>query len=70
MEGAIDVEAEKDKLKTELVYLQGFLKSVEKKLSNEKFVNNAPEKVVAIEKQKKADALAKLETIEASLKVI
>jgi valyl-tRNA synthetase len=70
MEGAIDVEAEKDKLKTELVYLQGFLKLVEKKLSNEKFVNNAPEKVVAIEKQKKADALAKLETIEASLKVL
>ncbi|GGE41409.1 valine--tRNA ligase [Psychroflexus planctonicus] len=70
MDGAIDVEAEKEKLQTELVYLQGFLKSVEKKLSNEKFVNNAPEKVVAIEKQKQADALAKIETIEASLKAL
>jgi valyl-tRNA synthetase len=43
------------------------LKSVQKKLSNERFVNNAPEKVVAIEKQKEADALAKIETIEKSL---
>lgn len=68
MDGAIDVEAEKEKLNEELDYLQGFLKSVEKKLSNDKFVNNAPEKVVAIEKQKQADALAKIETIEASLK--
>jgi valyl-tRNA synthetase len=70
MDGAIDLEAEKEKLETELVYLKGFLNAVEKKLANDKFVNNAPEKVVVIEKQKKADALAKMETIEASLKAL
>ncbi|MGM0635979.1 MAG: valine--tRNA ligase [Bacteroidota bacterium] len=67
MKGAIDVEAEKEKLNEELQYLQGFLKSVEKKLTNERFVNNAPEKVVDLERKKKADALAKIETIQASL---
>ncbi len=67
MAGAIDVEAEIEKLQEELKYNQGFLKSVEKKLSNERFVNNAPEKVVAMEKQKKADAEAKIEAIEQSL---
>jgi valyl-tRNA synthetase len=40
---------------------------VRKKLSNERFVNNAPEKVVAIEKKKEADALAKIETLKSSL---
>ncbi len=66
--GAVDVEAEKKKIKEELTYTEGFLKSVEKKLSNERFVNNAPEKVVAIEKSKKADAEAKIEALKASLK--
>ncbi|MCM8567941.1 valine--tRNA ligase [Gramella jeungdoensis] len=66
--GAIDVEAEKKKIEEELNYTQGFLKSVEKKLSNERFVNNAPEKVVAVEKAKKADAEAKIEALKASLK--
>ena len=66
--GSIDVEAEIDKLEEELKYNEGFLKSVEKKLSNERFVNNAPEKVVAIEKAKKADTEAKIEAIKASLK--
>ena len=64
---AIDVEAEKAKLEEELKYNEGFLKSVQKKLSNERFVNNAPEKVIAIERQKEADALSKIETIKASL---
>ena len=65
--GAIDVEAEREKLQEELGYTEGFLKSVEKKLSNERFVNNAPEKVVAIEKAKKADAEAKIEALKTSL---
>ncbi|MBW2962975.1 valine--tRNA ligase [Mesonia aestuariivivens] len=65
--GAIDVEAEIEKLQEELKYNQGFLKSVEKKLSNERFVNNAPKQVVAIEKQKQADAEAKIEAIKQSL---
>jgi valyl-tRNA synthetase len=67
MFGAIDVEAEIKKLTEELNYTEGFLKSVQKKLSNERFVNNAPEQVVASEKKKEADALAKIETLKASL---
>ncbi len=67
MEGAIDVEAEKVKIQEELKYTKGFLMSVEKKLSNERFVNNAPEKVIAIERKKQADAEAKIETLEKSL---
>jgi len=67
MTGAIDIEAEIAKLQEELQYTEGFLKSVQKKLSNERFVSGAPEKVVAMEKQKEADALAKIDTIKASL---
>ena len=64
---AIDVEAEVKKLNDELDYTRGFLKSVEKKLSNERFVNNAPPKVVEIERKKVADAEAKIKTLEKSL---
>lgn len=67
VEGAIDVDAEIIKLKAELKYTEGFLQSVRKKLSNERFVNSAPEQVVAIEKKKEADAVAKIETIKESL---
>ncbi|MDO6597813.1 valine--tRNA ligase [Oceanihabitans sp. 2_MG-2023] len=67
MDGAIDVEAEIKKLTEELNYTEGFLKSVQKKLSNERFVAGAPEQVVASEKKKEADALAKIETLKASL---
>lgn len=67
MEGLIDVAAEREALQKDLDYTRGFLKSVEKKLSNERFVNNAPEKVVAAEQQKKADAEAKIKALEESL---
>lgn len=67
MGDAIDVEAERAKLQQELEYTEGFLKSVQKKLSNERFVNNAPEQVVASERKKEADAIAKIQTITASL---
>jgi valyl-tRNA synthetase len=67
VEGAIDIEAERVKLKEELQYYKGFLMSVDKKLTNERFVNNAPEQVVNLEKQKKTDALAQIQTIKASL---
>ena len=63
----IDIEAEIKKLKEELEYVQGSLRIVEKKLSNERFVNNAPEKVVELEKKKKADALAKIKVLEEKL---
>ncbi len=63
----IDVEAETKKLTDELTYLEGFLASVMKKLSNERFVNSAPEKVVANEYAKKADAEAKITAIKERL---
>ena len=66
--GNIDVAAEIAKLTEELKYTQGFLRSVQGKLSNEKFVGGAPEKVLEIERKKEADALAKIATIEQSLK--
>ena len=63
----IDTEAEKAKIEEEIKYLNGFLVGVNKKLSNERFVNSAPEKVVAIEKKKQADALEKVKQLEAKL---
>jgi valyl-tRNA synthetase len=65
--GAIDVEAEIAKLTEELNYTKGFLRSVQGKLSNEKFVAGAPEQVIANERKKEADALAKIATLEQSL---
>lgn len=65
--GAIDIESEIRKIEEELRYTKGFLQSVQKKLSNKRFVNNAPEKVIAIERKKQADAEAKIETLEKSL---
>jgi valyl-tRNA synthetase len=65
--GAIDMEAEIAKIQEELKYTKGFLTSVQKKLSNERFVNNAPEKVIEVERKKQADAEAKIETLEKSL---
>ena len=64
---SIDLEAEKEKMEEELNYTKGFLKSVQGKLKNEKFVTGAPEQVVAIEKQKEADALAKIAILEEKL---
>ena len=63
----IDTEAEIKKLEEELAYAQGFLKSVEAKLSNEKFVNGAPAAVVDKERKKKSDAKAKIKVIEQQL---
>ena len=63
----IDVEAEVKKLNAELKRAEGFLFGITKKLGNERFVNNAPEKVLALERKKEADTLAKIETIKASL---
>ncbi|OZV69387.1 valine--tRNA ligase [Winogradskyella aurantia] len=68
MNESVDIESELKKLQEELDYTQGFLKAVQKKLSNQRFVDNAPEKVVEIERQKEADALAKIETLMSSLK--
>ncbi len=63
----IDVEAEKAKITKEIDYYEGFKKSVEKKLSNERFVANAPAAVVEGERKKLADADSKLATLRATL---
>ena len=68
--GMIDTEAERAKLEQDLAYYEGFLKSVMAKLSNERFVQNAPEKVVANERAKKSDAEAKIAAIKAQLEAL
>lgn len=67
LEGKIDLEEEKQRIQKELDYTKGFLKSVEKKLSNERFVSGAPEAVVNNEKKKRDDAEAQIKALEASL---
>src|SRR5690554_3119325 len=63
----LDVEKERENLQKELAYTRGFLDSVAKKLNNERFVNSAPEAVVAAEKKKMADAQGKINALEESL---
>jgi valyl-tRNA synthetase len=65
--GAINLDEEIAKLEEELKYTNGFLNSVRGKLSNEKFVSGAPQKVIEMERKKEADALAKIATIQQSL---
>ena len=67
LSNAIDIEAELKKLEAELKYAQGFLKTVMGKLGNERFVQNAPEAVVAMERKKKADAEEKIKSLEESI---
>jgi len=66
----IDVDAERERLNADLVYLQGFLKSVDAKLNNERFVQNAKPEIVDNERNKKADAEAKIKIIEESLAML
>ena len=63
----IDVDAERQRLSKELEYNVGFLKSVQVKLGNEKFVANAKPELIANEKKKQADAEAKIKAIEEQL---
>jgi valyl-tRNA synthetase len=65
--GAVNIEEEIAKLTEELNYTKGFLRSVQGKLSNEKFVAGAPEKVLEMERKKESDALSKIATIEQSI---
>jgi valyl-tRNA synthetase len=67
LEGLIDLNKERERIQKEINRLEGFLKGVEKKLSNEGFVNNAPDEVVEKEKQKKADAQTNLEKLTKQL---
>jgi valyl-tRNA synthetase len=66
-EKEIDTASQKEQLLKDLDYLKGFLSSVEKKLGNERFVQNAKPEVVDIERRKKADAEAKIRAIEESI---
>ncbi len=63
----VNAEEEIEKLKKELQKAEGFLSSVQKKLSNERFMSNAPDQVVATERKKESDTLAKIKTIKQSL---
>lgn len=66
----VDLGAEKEALEKELTYMEGFLQSVEKKLSNERFVSGAPAQVLENERKKQSDAQAKISAIRASLAAI
>ena len=63
----VDLEAEKEAARTELDHLRKFLKGIQGKLANERFVSGAPEAVVAMERKKEADTLAKIAALEAKL---
>ena len=65
--GLVDMDEEIKKLEADLQYAEGFLQNVLKKLSNEQFVSHAPEKVVALERKKQADAEEKLRILRAQL---
>ncbi|MBK9290024.1 MAG: valine--tRNA ligase [Bacteroidetes bacterium] len=67
---SVNTEEERRKLMAELEYTRGFLRSVEAKLSNERFVANAPAKVIEIERKKKSDALARIEVLEKQLALL
>ena len=63
----IDTEAEIQKAEAELKHLEGFLAGIRKKLSNERFVSNAPEQVVALERKKEADSLEKIAALKETI---
>ena len=67
---SIDIGAETQKIQEELDYNKGFLVSIQKKLKNERFVNNAPEKVILMERKKESDTLSKIAMLEERLKSI
>ncbi len=70
LEGLIDSSEEKEKLKKELDYTRGFLATVQKKLGNERFVSGAPDQVIEAEKNKQADAEAKIKALVEQLAVL
>jgi valyl-tRNA synthetase len=67
LEGLIDLEKERKRIQKEIEKMQGYLKSTEKKLANEKFVQNAPDEIVEKERQKKKDAESNLEKLRKQL---
>ncbi len=67
LEGKVDVAKEREAILKDIEYQRGFMASVDKKLSNEKFVNSAPPQVIEMERKKKADAESKIKALEESL---
>ncbi len=67
LEGKIDVAKEREAILKDIEYQRGFMASVDKKLSNEKFVSSAPPQVIEIERKKKADAESKIKALEENL---
>lgn len=68
--GKIDIESEKNKILADLDYFKGFLSSVMKKLDNERFIQNAPDSILELERKKRADAELKIKSLEESLKAL
>jgi len=66
-ENLADASSQKEQLQKDLDYFEGFLASVEKKLGNERFVQNAKPEIIELERKKKADAEAKIKAIKESL---
>ncbi len=66
----IDAEAEIQKAEAEIKRLEGFMMGIQKKLSNERFVQNAPEQVVALERKKLSDAESKIAALQETLKAL
>ena len=70
LEGFVNKDEERSKLEAELEYQRKFLCSVQAKLSNEKFTAHAPAQVVALERKKESDALARIEAIQKALQAL
>ena len=70
LEGLVDNSEERSRLEAELARQKGFLEGVRRKLGNENFTAHAPEAVVAMERKKEADALARIEALEKSLEAL
>ena len=69
-EATIDISVQREQMEKDLKYLTGFIASVDKKLDNEKFVKNAKPEVIENERKKRADAVAKMKTLEESLHIL
>jgi valyl-tRNA synthetase len=70
LQGALNIDDEKIRIGKEIEYNKGFLQSVQKKLANEKFVQNAKPEILALERKKEADAQAKIKTLEEQLSAL
>lgn len=70
LNGTVDKDKQRDDILRDLEYQRGFLASVNKKLSNERFVNSAPPQVIELERKKQSDAEAKIKALEENLKAL